>query len=80
LVQIGDRKFVAKPGEVYFGPRGVPHSHRRLTPSMGIGGYMRAGTMEEFFQKVAERRRQDPKAALDDLFSAHGMTIVGPSV
>jgi hypothetical protein len=47
---------------------------------MGIGGYIRAGTMEEFFRKVAERRRRDPKAGLDDLFAAHGMTIVGPSV
>lgn len=80
LIQIGDRNFDAKPGRGPLGSTRVPHSHRRLIPSLGIGGYIRAGDMEEFFRKVAERRQKDPKAALDDLFSAHGMTIVGPSV
>jgi uncharacterized cupin superfamily protein len=80
LFQIGDRKIVAKPGDALYGPRGVPHSHRRLTTGAGIGGYLGAGTIEEFFIKVAQRRQKDPKAALDDLFLAHGMKIVGPPV
>ena len=33
--RVGDAVFPAGPGAVVFGPRGVPHAHRRLVPRAG---------------------------------------------
>ena len=33
--RVGDAVFPAGPGAVVFGPRGVPHAHRRLVPRVG---------------------------------------------
>ena len=33
--RVGDAVYTAGPGAVVFGPRGVPHAHRRLVPREG---------------------------------------------
>jgi len=35
VFEIGDREFTGGPGAVVFGPRGVPHAHRRVVPRTG---------------------------------------------
>lgn len=85
LVQVGDKKFHAKPGDLVFGPRGVPHSPRGLGPVAILGMWQPAGTMEEFFHELAEAERNAGDKfpgpdVLAALFKAHGMEIVGPPV
>lgn len=33
--RVGDERYVAGPGAVVFGPRRIPHAHRRLMPRTG---------------------------------------------
>ncbi|MHB8411578.1 MAG: cupin domain-containing protein [Candidatus Acidiferrales bacterium] len=86
LVQVGDKKFYGKPGDLVFGPRGVPHSPRALSAnSLGLTMWQPAGTMEEFFHELDEVERKaggkrPTPAAFAALFKAHGMEIVGPPV
>ena len=35
IIQVGDDEFHVDPGEIAFGPRGVPHSQRRVVPRTG---------------------------------------------
>jgi mannose-6-phosphate isomerase-like protein (cupin superfamily) len=35
IIQVGDDEFHVGPGEIAFGPRGVPHSQRRVVPRTG---------------------------------------------
>ena len=44
---VGDTEFEAGPGDLIFGPRGVPHAHRRVVP--------RAGRILEMFHQPASR-------------------------
>ena len=86
LVQIGDKKFYAKPGDLVFGPRGVPHSPRTLVEhGVGLTMWQPAGTIEEFFHELAEAERKaggklPAPDVLTALFKAHAMEIVGPPV
>ncbi|MHB8411581.1 MAG: cupin domain-containing protein [Candidatus Acidiferrales bacterium] len=86
LVQVGDKKFYAKAGDLVFGPRGVPHSPRGLTEHrVGLTMWQPAGTMEEFFHELDEAVHKaggklPPHDAFAALFKAHGMKIVGPPV
>jgi mannose-6-phosphate isomerase-like protein (cupin superfamily) len=35
VVQVGDEAFAVGPGDLVFGPRGVPHAQRRVVPRQG---------------------------------------------
>ena len=86
VIQVGDRKIHAKAGDFVFGPRGVPHSPRRLTAGANLTVFQPAGTMEEFFHSSAEMRRKGeratcpPNEGMAELWRKHGMEIVGPPV
>lgn len=87
LVQVGDKRLYAKPGDLVMGPRGVPHAPHGLTPggTVLLTMWQPAGTMEEFFHELAEARRKlggnfPAPDAFAALFKAHGMEIVGPPV
>lgn len=85
LFQIGDKKIRAKAGDALFGPRGVPHSPRQLSPQGAVlTAFQPAGTMEEFFQELAQAARKaggaPPREVMAALFQAHQMQIVGPMV
>lgn len=53
--QIGDEEVRAGPGDVVFGPRGVPHSQRRAVPRTGrfLEVYSPGG-FDGFFRELAE--------------------------
>jgi quercetin dioxygenase-like cupin family protein len=35
VIQVGEEEFLLRPGDLAFGPRGVPHSQRRVKPRTG---------------------------------------------
>jgi mannose-6-phosphate isomerase-like protein (cupin superfamily) len=58
VIQVGDSEFYARPGDTVFGPRGVPHSQRRVVPRTGrfLEFFYPAG-FEGFFRELAEAER-----------------------
>ena len=55
---VGGTELQAGPGDVVFGPRGVPHAHRRVVPRAGriLEMFSPAG-FEAFFRDLAEADR-----------------------
>jgi len=55
IIRVGDEEFQIGPGEFAFGPRGVPHSQRRVVPRTGrfLVLFSPAG-FERFFRELAE--------------------------
>jgi hypothetical protein len=58
IIQVGDDEFHLGPGEIAFGPRGVPHAQRRAVARTGrfLEFYYPAG-FEGFFRELAEAER-----------------------
>jgi mannose-6-phosphate isomerase-like protein (cupin superfamily) len=58
IIQIGDDEFHVGPGGTLFGPRGVPHSQRRVVPRTGrlLEFFYPAG-FEGFFRELSEAER-----------------------
>jgi mannose-6-phosphate isomerase-like protein (cupin superfamily) len=58
VFRIGDEEHRARPDAVVFGPRGVPHAHRRVVPRTGrfLTLTFPAG-FEGFFRELAEADR-----------------------
>ena len=54
VVQVGDREYAMRPGDLVFGPRGVPHAQRRAGPRRGrlLNMFSPAG-IEGFFRELA---------------------------
>jgi mannose-6-phosphate isomerase-like protein (cupin superfamily) len=58
VFQVGDREHRAGPGGVVFGPRGVPHAHRRVVPRTGrMLTMLSPAGFEGFFRELAEADR-----------------------
>jgi mannose-6-phosphate isomerase-like protein (cupin superfamily) len=64
---VGRTELQAGPGDVVFGPRGVPHAHRRVVPRTGriLEMFSPAG-FEAFFRDLAEADRNG-QFGVDDL-------------
>ena len=58
IIRVGDDEFHAGPGDIVFGPRGVPHAQRRVIPRTGrfLELFSPAG-FEGFFRQLAEAER-----------------------
>jgi mannose-6-phosphate isomerase-like protein (cupin superfamily) len=58
VFQIGDAEFQAGPGEIVFGPRGVPHAQRRVVPRTGrLLEFLSPAGFEGFFRELTEAER-----------------------
>ena len=58
VFRIGDAEFQAGPGEIVFGPRGVPHSQRRVVPRTGrLLEFFSPAGFEGFFRELSEAER-----------------------
>lgn len=83
--EVGDRRFRLSPAESVFIPRKVAHVWTCVSDKPGtiINMYQPAGKMEEFFREVGKFGGTPPDKALSleelhQLFSAHGMDLLGP--
>lgn len=79
-VEIGDERFEIGPGDSIFAPREIPHVWAHTGEGAGrlIIGFQPAGLMESFLAKLAQFGSAPPQEDLRRLFSAHGMTVLGP--
>lgn len=78
--EVGNEKFVLKPGDTLFAPRLVPHVWAYVGDKPGtlLLALQPAGSFEEFLMKsCAMTQPPSPKEA-EQLFAAHGMKVVGP--
>jgi mannose-6-phosphate isomerase-like protein (cupin superfamily) len=83
IVRVGDDIVSLKPGDSAFAPRKVPHAFAKINEDIGqmLVLFQPAGTMEDFFMQMSKLGSSIPKdqeKVLKELWSAHGMEIVGP--
>lgn len=80
LVEIGEQKFELHPGDFLFAPRGVPHvwKHVEDEPGRLLVGFEPAGKMLAFFRRFTRGGVLPAAEELPEIFSDHGMKIVGP--
>jgi mannose-6-phosphate isomerase-like protein (cupin superfamily) len=58
VIQVGEDEFHVGPGEMAFGPRGVPHAQRRVVPRTGrFLVFCFPGGFEGFFSELSEAER-----------------------
>jgi quercetin dioxygenase-like cupin family protein len=83
IVQVGEDKFSLKPGDSAFAPRKIPHAFAKVSEGEAqmLVLFQPAGLMEDFFKQMSKLGKDIPKdqeTKLKELWSAHGMEIVGP--
>lgn len=78
--EVGDEKFVLRPGDSLFAPRMVPHvwAHVGNKPGNILIAVQPAGTFEEFFMKTTKMKAPPSPQEVEEQFAAHGMKVVGP--
>jgi len=78
--EVGDEKFVLRPGDSLFAPRMVPHVWAYVGDKPGtlLLAIQPAGSLEEFFIKSCAMTRPPTPQEAEQLFAAHGMNVVGP--
>jgi quercetin dioxygenase-like cupin family protein len=74
--RIGDELFEAHPGDVLFGPRGIPHAFASLSPTARLLlTFQPALTIEAFF---AEGGLDPLSEEFARVSRAHGMELIAP--
>ena len=76
VVEVGDVRYVLRPGDSVLGPRRMPHVWACTGRGRLLVAFTPAGDMEAFFREVTKADAmpsQDPA-----VWAAHGMTVVGP--
>ena len=78
--EVGDEKFVLRPGDSLFAPRMIPHVWAYVGDKPGtlLLTVQPAGSLEEFFMKSCRMKQPPTSQEAEKLFSAHGMKVVGP--
>lgn len=83
--ELGDQRFRLGSAESVFMPRKVAHVWTCVSDKPGaiINVYQPAGKMEEFFREIGKFENTPPEEALSlkdlhELFSSHGMDLLGP--
>ena len=78
--EVGNEKFVLRPGDTLFAPRMVPHVWAYVGDQPGtlLLAVQPAGSLEEFFMKSCAMTRPPTPQEAEKLFAAHGMKVVGP--
>jgi mannose-6-phosphate isomerase-like protein (cupin superfamily) len=78
--EVGDDKFLLKPGDSLFAPRKVPHAWACVSEQPGtiITTVSPAGTFETFIRETAMHPTLPSEEEIARAFAAHGMTVVGP--
>lgn len=79
-IEVGDEKFVLKPGDSLFAPRMIPHvwAYTGDKPGTLLLAVQPAGSLEEFFTKSCNMKAPPTPQEAEQQFAAHGMKVVGP--
>ncbi len=82
-VKVGNDVFNLAAGDFAFAPRTVPHAFAKTNEGDGqmLVMFQPAGSMEDFFKQMGKLGSSIPKnydQTLKDLWTTHGMEIVGP--
>ena len=74
VIEVGDERFMLRPGDSILAPRNVPHvwAYVGERPGRMLMGFTPAGQMEDFFT-LSSKQPVDAKIA-----EAHGMKWIGP--
>lgn len=77
-VEVGTQRYTLQPGDSLLAPRGVPHVWAFVGEGQGrmLIAFTPAGQMEAMFREVTKANAMPPQDPA--LWSAHGMTLVGP--
>jgi quercetin dioxygenase-like cupin family protein len=78
ILEVGGQRYDLHPGDSVLAPRRVPHVWAHVGDARGriLIAFTPAGSMESFFRVVTAQNAMPP---LDPaLWSAHGMTLLGP--
>jgi quercetin dioxygenase-like cupin family protein len=80
VVQVGDERFRATPGDSLFAPRQVPHTFAHVGDGAGkmITAFQPAGSMEAFFREQSKITGAPSAEEVQRMFRAHGMEVLGP--
>jgi mannose-6-phosphate isomerase-like protein (cupin superfamily) len=80
IVEVGVERFSMGPGDSLLAPRQVPHVWAHVGNGRGrmLIAFTPAGKMEAFFREVT--RANAMPAQNPELWRAHGMELVGPSL
>ena len=78
--EVGEEKFLLRPGDSLFAPRMIPHvwAYTGDKPGTLLLAVQPAGSLEEFFVKSCGMTRPPTPQEAEQLFAAHGMKVVGP--
>jgi mannose-6-phosphate isomerase-like protein (cupin superfamily) len=78
--EIGDQQFRAGSGDSLFAPRQIPHVWANISdiPGTLLIAVQPAGSMEAFFEQIAQITSPLTTQEQAHLFKAHGMQITGP--
>lgn len=78
--EVGDEKFLLRPGDSLFAPRMVPHVWANVGDKPGtlLLALQPVGSFEEFFMKSCKITQPPAPQEAEELFAAHGMKVVGP--
>jgi mannose-6-phosphate isomerase-like protein (cupin superfamily) len=81
LIRVGEKTYNAKPGDLVFGPRMVPHTFAKIGQGEAkvIIGHQPAGKMEEYFKKLSEGVAANmSEEERNNMRKEHGFEKVGP--
>lgn len=75
----GDEQIIAKPGDMVFLPRNIPHTWIQLTEK-GRHTYLLqpAGSFEEFLRELQSLTKPPTEEELQKIHLRHGMKVLGP--
>jgi mannose-6-phosphate isomerase-like protein (cupin superfamily) len=78
--EVGQEKFLLRPGDSLFAPRMIPHvwAYTGDKPGTLLLAVQPAGSLEEFFGKSCAMTGPPTPQEAEQLFAAHGMKVVGP--
>lgn len=78
VVEVGQKRFLLKPGDSVLAPRKIPHVWAFIGDARGrmLITFNPAGKMEAFFREVTKANAMPPQDP--GLWRAHGMELVGP--
>jgi mannose-6-phosphate isomerase-like protein (cupin superfamily) len=80
VIEVGDERYEAGPGDSVLAPRKVAHAWAHVGEGTGrlIAALQPAGEIEAFFEDLAKLGSTPERESLSRTFSSHGLELVGP--